>query len=630
MPGSRTSRGPPLPGAGGALPRTPKPYQLTAALLATHVGGGVLCLAAEGIGRTFRLHDARPGAHLNKRAYATDAGLEWRADLPSGAAHIISQVAPKPALIRVDISGPIEQRAGFHGECGGWSDGNDAIAERLVAAFVLGDALMVGDSPGGVVAGTQQGLARVLAAKAKYGRRCTGFGNEQVGSLMVWWMLAVCDEAFIPEAGQIGSIGAKAGHVDISGALAKAGEVVTYFSDPPDKIALAPEYPLSDVGRARGMRDVKMWADAFRAGVCGSPIGLRNKLTPEMLIAYGGDMFTGYAAHSSGLCDGIAPEEDVTAYALKQAETAKTSSSAQARARGDRMKIRSEDDQEARARAGGDEPPDSQPPADLGRDIPTKCASCAVENQPAAKFCMGCGASMGTAPMAEGDEEPPPSSKPMPAPGAAARMSPAASLADVLGLSTDASLPLQKAAAIDFRQVFDHAAALTGHTTAPGIVSSLSKIATEAAASKRLRAERDAGRKVAEAADRDNLCKRLVACNGEPRGRVFVDTVNDAGERTATALTPQFAEMRMATLRDLVADHEKTTKRPDPFKPDETAAREAAQNARAGGGDTAARVERAKSSPVVLTAFGRPGNALSIDKLAAAHVAANQDMNGAQ
>ncbi len=244
-------------------------------------------------------------------------GISWRADLPSGANHTIEPVAPPiPGLIRVDISGALEQRAGYHDECGGWSDGHDAIAERLLAAFELGDVLLVVDSPGGAAAGIQQGVARALAAKVASGRKVMVWADELIGSAAAWWAMALGDELFIPTAGQVGSIGARGAHTSIAGALDREGVVVTYFADPPEKVALAPERVLDDVGARRGMRDVSIVATAFRAAMCGSPLGLRRALTPEGLIELGADVLTGQDAVDGGLADGVATFEEVTAYAL--------------------------------------------------------------------------------------------------------------------------------------------------------------------------------------------------------------------------------------------------------------------------------------------------------------------------
>ena len=271
--------------------KQPRSYQLSSALVASSVGAGVVCLAPAGFGRTYRLHARRPGAERNRLLTRADLG-GLPAPVPS------SVVAPvPPSLVRVDISGPIEQRAGFHDPCGGWTDGNDAICERLCEAFAAEDVLLVGDTPGGAVAGCEQGIARVLAAKAKNGRRCIGFANEQIGSLGMWWFLAVCDEFFLPVRGQVGSIGARGGHLDISEAMAKAGERLTYSVWPNEgKIAQAPELPLSPLGKARNDRDVALVGEAFCAAVCGGPIGLRFKLDRDAVVALGADMLTGAAA----------------------------------------------------------------------------------------------------------------------------------------------------------------------------------------------------------------------------------------------------------------------------------------------------------------------------------------------
>lgn len=618
----------------------PRTYRLTHELVSSSVGVGVLCLATSAIGRTYRLHASRPDARTNREV--------TRADLPSGAAHVVAPVEGAAKLIRVEISGPIEQRAGYHDLCGGWSDGHDAIAERLCAALAEGDVLLVIDSPGGAVAGLQQAVARVLKAKAHHGRRITGWANEQIGSAAVWWALAVCDELFIPPAGQVGSIGARGGHLSIAGAMEKAGEKLTYFVWPDEgKIAFAPELPLGPIGEARGNRDVAIAGEAFAAAVIAGPIGQRHGLTRDAVVAMSADMHTGQAAVDKGLADGVASEDEVIAYALRLADRgAQDSSGAQAaRARGgdDMPGMRSEDEQkDARGRAEDDDKKpegedDAPPPSgeEPGRDIPTACASCRVENDPDAKYCKGCGASMATTAEDPPDaEEPPPSSKPIPPPAARAlpaRVSPTASLAEVLGLDPDASLPAQKSAAMDLRQVYDYAASITGQRSAAGVLGGLKAVAHDAAQSGRLRAERNAVRAREEARDRWNLCRRLVACGGAERGRVFVDAVTPDGARVLdksgrpkVTLARVYREMRIETLRGEVENRERNAAPRSPFEPDEE--RAAAASTGAKHGDEKARVERAKQSPVVVAAFNRPGNRLTIDQLAAAHVAAGLDI----
>ncbi len=600
-------------------------YRLTPEIVAASVGVGVLCLSAAGIGRTYRVYPRRPGAELNSRIYSPTLGAT-RTDLPSGAAHVIEPVVP--ALVRVDIMGPLEQRAGYHDICGGWSDGHDAVAERLCAAFAEGDVLLCMDSPGGACAGLEQGIARALEAKAKYGRRCTGWINEQMGSAATWWGMSLCDEIFLPSAGQAGSIGARGQHESIAGLLEKEGVVVTYFADPPEKVAFAPELPLSATGAARGNRDASLAASAFRAAVCASPLGLRAGLTPEALIELGADMLTGQAAVDAGLADGVASEGEVIAYALKMAESGATNQKTATRnvARGDRkMKIRAEEEENRDART---EDPEDMPPSDPmppssepGREIPSACAACGVQNEDDAKYCKGCGASMAT--TAEDPKEPEAAQPPPPK-----RMSNAAGLAEILGLQEGASIPAQKSAAIDLRQVFDHASRLTGQSDPGAVLGALTAMAEDAAASGRLRRERDKAQRLQNRDERQRLAHQLVA-SGVPRTDVFHDIVSSDGTRQGVKLAPVYAEMRLSTLRGHAAQKAKNAPRRNPFEPDRDAAA-AASNGSKNGGSKETRIKAALEHPHVVEWANRPGQTLSLEQLAKSFVESNFDLpNGA-
>lgn len=602
--------------------KQPRSYQLSSALVASSVGAGVVCLAPAGMGRTYRLHASRPGPERNRRIVRADIG----ADLPSGAAHVIAPVAP--LLTRVDISGPLEQRAGYHDPCSGWTDGHDAIAERLCAAFASGDVLLVVDSPGGAAAGLQQAAARALKAKLHHGRRVTVYADEMIGSAAEWWTSVLGDELFLPEAGQVGSIGARGGHESIAGLLEKEGRAITYFTWPNDgKIAFAPELPLDEIGKARGTRDVSIAGEAFCAAVCGGAIGLRYKLDRDAVIALGADMLTG--ANAVGvLADGVATFEEVTAYALSLAELgpvkSAATSSARVRARGDRNmpKIRTEEDdgKQARARvedapekdAADDAPPSSQPAGEpssrdmAGREIPTKCGAtgCGVENDKDAKYCKGCGASMSTGaadgPPVESEEEAPASDPAPPKPGASARaLTTSASFEEILGLPRGASVPAQKAAALGWRRVVTKVAAMTGRTDPDEQAGALTAIEKDAAATGRIRAERNALKTQIETSERLSLAHRLVAA-GEPRGRVFVDVIKD-GKRAGVKLSPMYAEMRLGILRGEVEAREPRKATRNPFEPDRArAASVAAEMARTGGVDKSTRIAAAEKLPAVM------------------------------
>ncbi|MEK9647433.1 MAG: hypothetical protein VW547_17990, partial [Alphaproteobacteria bacterium] len=421
------------------------------------------------------------------------------------------------------------------------------------------------------------------------------------------------------------------------------GERLTYFTWPNDgKIALAPERPLSEVGKARGDRDVAIIGEAFCAAVVGSAIGQRYGLTREAVIALGADMLTGQAAVDAGLADGVATLEEVTSYALKQAERAAStppSEEARARTRGERRIMK---------KTNGARAEDGPPIEDAGAEPSGKCASCGCANEQNAKFCDQCGVSMAALPVAEepppsskipGDDEVPPSSKPLPPHSAASKATSAGtSFAEILGLPADASIPAQKAAALELRQIRDHAAQLTSQRSAAGIIGGLTAIASDAAASGRLRAERDELAKHRAKAERWALAKRLAALGvaGHDRGAIFIDAVNADGSRKLDAeqkpimrLAPMYAEMRLDTLRGLVEGHEKNAPRRDPFVPDENTARDLAANAQRTGGLTSEqRLAAAVKHPAVIKLAAQTNR--PIEKVAAAWIETLDAQNGAR
>ncbi len=289
-----------------------KRYRLTPQLVAAYAGGPVVCLDASALGRSYPLHTRRPDASTLRRLHAAP-----RLDMPGG--RLVAPTADvAPSVVRVDVLGPIEQRAGYHDACGGWSDGHDAIAERLIAAFEESDALLVMDSPGGAYAGLFEGIKRANAAKLASGRRCIGYIDETCASAAYAWAAVLCDEIYGPPSMLVGSIGARSSWCGEAGALEQAGLVVEHFAWPPGKVAMASEKPLSDLGRARGERDVALAGEAFAAAVERAR-GARG-LTRKAIVALDADCLSGAAAQDAGLVDGVASLDEVIALALAGAE----------------------------------------------------------------------------------------------------------------------------------------------------------------------------------------------------------------------------------------------------------------------------------------------------------------------
>jgi hypothetical protein len=446
------------------------------------------------------------------------------------------------------------------------------------------------------------------------------WADEMIGSAAFWWAAAIGDEIFTPVRGQIGSIGARGGHISIAEALKKDGVEPTFFVWPDaGKIAFAPELPLSEEGARRGDRDVQIAGEAFAAAVAASPIGQRNGLTREVIVSLSADVLTGQAAVDAGIADGVSTADEVIAYALSMAERAqgeKSTSAARARSGGSmpkksKARSRAEDERyedppaSEEERHAGEEPEEEEEEDKEKKD--------AEEDEP-------------TSEEEHEAEDPPPSSRPPPR-----KMSSDATMSEILGLPAGASLPAQRTAAIQLRQIRDHAAQLTGQQDAAAILGGLTAIAHDASRSTTLRAQLDKVTREQTAAERMTLARRLAALGieGHERGRIFVDAVNSDGTRKmrdgrpVARLAPMYAEMKIGTLRGMVESFERRARPRDPYQPSEEAAKSAA---RTGGLTKDARLERAKSNPHVKAMFDRAGNTLTLDQLAASFVAADFDL----
>lgn len=292
----------------------------------------------------------------------------------------------------------------------------------------------------------------------------------------------------------------------------------------------------------------------------------------------------------------------------------------------------------AMPRAEGEEEKPEGGEGAKGIDIPTKCATCSVENDKDAHFCKGCGKSMATT----ATEEPAP--KPKEARVAApAKMSADASLASILGASGDSPLAL-RTAAINLRQIRDTAIGVTGQT-APGAIVGALLTMPERLAQADLAAETERKRAVtAEHTARRDLASRLNKLDlaGWPRDAIFADRIDDGTGKPMSPppMTKTIAAWDLAEFRGYVEGFEKKTKARGPFEASrdraqagatEHGSREGAQivsgtvpTLPADGEPTAAQIEAAKRDPMVIKIFGnaqQSGNvAATLDAIARQHV----------
>jgi hypothetical protein len=183
------------------------------------------------------------------------------------------------------------------------------------------------------------------------------------------------------------------------------------------------------------------------------------------------------------------------------------------------------------------------------------------------------------------DEEPAPPSSKRPAPPPAAK-GPKASLAHLAGLpetSSDVAIRTEITRRVT---VYEHAARLTNASDPAQIIGHLDAIVRDAAEVGRLRTERDAAVRKANAQERMDLLTKLEAMGGpgHTRGDLFVDIVEGGkivGRRPAKLWGPGGEGRSLANLRGYVAaklsNAAPTTAKRSPFEPDPKLAEQGAR-----------------------------------------------------
>lgn len=172
------------------------------------------------------------------------------------------------------------------------------------------------------------------------------------------------------------------------------------------------------------------------------------------------------------------------------------------------------------------------------------------------------------------DEEPAPPSSKRPAPPPAAK-GPKASLAHLAGLpetSSDVAIRTEITRRV---MVYEHAARITSASDPAQIIGHLDAMERDAAEVGRLRTERDAAVRKANAQERMDLLTKLEAAGVHPRGELFVDVIEGGkivGRRAAKLWGPGPEGRSLLNLRGYVAaklsNAAPTAAKRSPFEPD--------------------------------------------------------------
>lgn len=170
----------------------------------------------------------------------------------------------------------------------------DAANDDRIGAIIL--KVM---SPGGLVFGTQEAGDAVFEARQ---RKPVIAVADKYAFSAAHWIATQASAFYVTPSGQVGSVGVRSGHVDISKLEEGMGVVTTLIASSPKKIAAHPFAPLSEEDRAAIQADVDDLAGAFNAAIARGR-GLSLADVPK--IHGTGETFLAKQAADLGVVDGV-------------------------------------------------------------------------------------------------------------------------------------------------------------------------------------------------------------------------------------------------------------------------------------------------------------------------------------
>lgn len=178
----------------------------------------------------------------------------------------------------------------------------EAAADDKVGAIVLAIR-----SPGGYVWGCAEAGDAIYEARAS--KPIVAVADPYCFSA-AYWLATQCSAFFCTTSGEVGSVGVRSGHSDMSGFEQKIGIVTTLVASSPDKIAAHPYAPLSDEDRA----DIQASVDENNVAFANAIARGRGMKASDVAAVHGtGKTFSAPKALANGAIDGIATLRDVVA-----------------------------------------------------------------------------------------------------------------------------------------------------------------------------------------------------------------------------------------------------------------------------------------------------------------------------
>ncbi len=239
----------------------------------------------------FRASGARSSEPLalDRRVFAFAAF-----DVPPPCQYVPEEVEGGVAVLA--IIGPLEHRTSWV-----WSS-YEEIAQQVEAAFAderVGAVVLKIDSPGGIAAGMGEMHKSLRAMRVGYGKPLYAYVDEQACSA-AYHLASACDEIWLPESGEAGSVGVILCTVDETKALDQQGIAVRYVVTGGRKADMHPGTEITDEVLTVAQEKVDYLGTLFFAAVAKA-----RRMTPAAVEALDAGVFQGQKAVEKGLADGV-------------------------------------------------------------------------------------------------------------------------------------------------------------------------------------------------------------------------------------------------------------------------------------------------------------------------------------
>lgn len=186
----------------------------------------------------------------------------------------------------------------------------DTLADRVREAAAdtkVGTIVLAVRSPGGYVWGCAEAGDAIF--EAREAKPIVAVADPYCFSA-AYWLATQCSAFYCTTSGEVGSVGVRSGHTDISGFEQKIGMVTTLVASSPDKIAGHPYAPLTDEDRA----EIQAGVDESNVAFANAIARGRGMKPGDVAAVHGtGKTFSAPRALANGAIDGVATLRDVVA-----------------------------------------------------------------------------------------------------------------------------------------------------------------------------------------------------------------------------------------------------------------------------------------------------------------------------